>query len=50
MKKLFFHKLKKTLQEIFSKNIFVVKRMKKEFPVNIAVDKHLFVRLRINIQ
>ena len=52
MKRLFLHELQeqsKTLQETFSKSIFMVKRMKKVFPINIMVDKNLFLHLRINI-
>ena len=39
MKELFFHELKQNVQETFSKNIFIVKRMKKVFPINILFIK-----------
>ena len=43
MKNLFFHELKQNVKETFSKNIFVVKRMKKVFPINIVLGKNLFL-------
>ena len=50
MEQLFFYELNKTLQGAFSKNIFIVKRMKKVFSLETAVDRNLFLQhLRINI-
>ena len=40
---------RKTLQETFSKDIFMMKKMKKVFHINIVVNKNLFLPLRINI-
>ena len=48
MKQLFYHELKQ--QEISSKNIVMVKRMKKVFPINIVVGKNLLLHLRVSIQ
>ena len=49
MKQLFFHELKQNLTDDLSKNIFIVKRMKNVFPINIIVNKNSFSHLRINI-
>ena len=48
MKQLFYHEVKQ--QDTSPKNIVMVKRMKKVLPINIVVDKNLFLHLCINIK
>ena len=38
----------KTLQDIISTNIFVVKRIEKVFPKEVVVNSNPFLHLRIN--
>ena len=51
MKQLFFHQLlhnAKRYNRRFEINIFMMKRMKKVFPINIVGDKKLFLHLQVN--
>ena len=42
MKQLFFYELKESVTIDFSKTIFMRKRVKKVFSMNIVVDKYIF--------
>ena len=49
MKQLFLHELKQNVTRDFFKKYFHGEKDKKVFPINIAVDRNLFLHLRINI-
>lgn len=48
LKQPFFMRQSKTLQDIISTNIFVVKRIEKVFPKEVVVNSNPFLHLRIN--